>query len=215
MLVILAGALVVALLLNAGHGATIGSLVAAAMVIGLYLAYMVIAMPRRLRARMANVWKTYEIEIGPNFILRRQAGLPDLCVRFDDLKRIEHMPGRYLRVFGNGVDRIIWIPVSIENFEEIFMELSTVTKVIERHVEFWKLQAFYMGLGLAAFAVMLWAHWPWVVIPLAVVLSALIVGIFVWTRRSPNVPHSTKMAAWAYIALLLVCWLKVVAVLQG
>jgi len=63
-----------------------------------YIAYLVPWYPRRMRRRLVRCWETYDLEIGPDYLLRRQADIPDLRVQFDEFRAAEHVQGRYLRV---------------------------------------------------------------------------------------------------------------------
>jgi CDP-diglyceride synthetase len=70
-----------------------------------------------------------------------------------------------------------------------------------------------MGLGFAAYLVMLWSRSPWLVVPLALGVSALLLWLIVFIQRSPNVTLRAKRTGWLYLLFVLTCGLKVLAVI--
>ncbi len=88
----------------------------------------IVLMAYRLKAQITTMWQTYELQIGPDYLCRRQGGLPPLTIRFSEVSKVVHIPGRQLRVFSRG-GTVINIPEQIENFSEIQGRLSSFTSL--------------------------------------------------------------------------------------
>ena len=89
-LILATGALLASLLLGIRSGSSLRSSVAFALIFAILLTYMAFSIPRRASRTIRKMWDTYELEVGPDFLLRRQADLTDLRLRFDEVSRVEH-----------------------------------------------------------------------------------------------------------------------------
>jgi hypothetical protein len=170
--------------------------------------YLVIWAPRRMKRRLIRCWETYDLEIGQDYLLRQQADLPDLRVKFDEVQGIEHVPGRYLRVIGTPKNRVLGIPEGIEEFDEVLRTLSSVHAIRVRSIQQWQKYRAFMATGLILYVTMLSSTSPVVVIPLSLAMAAMIVWVFFWYRRNPNLSRTAKRLSWLYLPFLLVCALK-------
>jgi membrane protein YdbS with pleckstrin-like domain len=81
---------VVFVVLGIRQGATPKLIMAYGLVMAAYIAYLVAWYPRRMRRRLMNYWDTYDLEIGSDYLLRRQADIPDLRLQFDEVRAVEH-----------------------------------------------------------------------------------------------------------------------------
>jgi hypothetical protein len=206
---------VVFVALGMGKGATARSMIEYGLIMLAYVACLTVWYPRRMRQRLMKCWETYDLEIGPDYLLRRQADVPDLRLQFDDVQAVEHVPGRYLRVIGRTKSRAISIPEGIDNFAEVLETISSLRPVRVRTIEQWQKYRVFMVAGLLLFMVMLWATSPVVVVPLAMAMGSLIVWVFFWIQRNPNIPESQKRIAWVYGLFFLVCVLKAFGAVEG
>ena len=84
-----------------------------------------------------------------------------------------------------------------------------------RAIEQWQKYRAFMAVGLLLFVTMLWATSPRVVIPLSLATGSVIVWIFYWTRRNPNVPENTKRIAWIYWLFFAVCVVKLFVAVES
>jgi hypothetical protein len=173
-----------------------------------YTAYVAFWSPRKMKRRLHKCWETYDLEIGQNYFLRRQADLPDLRLQFDEVQAVEHVPGRYLRVIGKPKSRVIGIAEGIEHFDQILEIVSSVRAVQVRSIQQWHKSRALMAAGLILYMIMLWATSPVVVIPLSLGMAAIIVWVFLWMHANPNIPARTKRIAWLYLLFLVMCALK-------
>jgi hypothetical protein len=178
-------------------------------------AYLVVWYPRRMRQRLVRCWETYELEIGPDYLLRRQAGIPDLRLQFDEVRAVEHVQERYLRVIGTNKGCVISIPEGIDQFGEVLKTISSICPVWVRTIEQWQKYRAFLAAGLLLFVIMLWATSPVVVIPLSLATGSVVVWVFFWIRRNPNIPEGTKRIAWSYWLFFAMCFLKFVVALEG
>ena len=116
-------------------------------------------------------WDTYDLEIGSDYLLRRQADRPDLRLQFDEVQAVEHFQGRYLRVIGKTKSRVIAIPEGIDRFDQVLETVSSLRPVRVRTIEQWQQYRAFMAAGLLLYVVMIWATSPAVVIPLSLVMG--------------------------------------------
>src|SRR6202041_919145 len=142
-----------------------------------YVAYLAVWYPRRMRRRLFKCWETYDLEIGRDYLLRRQSEIPDLRLQFDEVQAVEHVQGRYLRVIGKTKSRAISIPESIDHFDQVLETVSSLQPVRRRTIEQWQKYRVFMAAGLLIFMLMLWATSPVVVIPLSLAMGSVIVWV--------------------------------------
>ena len=206
---------VVFVALGIRQGATPKSMIQYGLIMVAYLAYLAVWYPRRMRRRLIKCWETYDLEIGHDYLLRRQADIHDLRLQFDEVQAVEHVQGRYLRVIGKTKSRALAIPEGIEHFDQVLETVSSLHPVRVRTVEQWQKSRAFMAAGLLLFVIMLWATSPVVVIPLSLTMGSVIVWVFFWIRRNPNIPESQKRIAWIYWLFFVVCVLKVFGAVEG
>ena len=110
-------------------------------------AYLVVWYPRRMRRRLIRCWETYDLEIGPDYLLRQQADIPDLRLQFDQVQAVEHVQGRYLRVIGKSKGHVIAIPEGLDQFADVLKTISFVCPVRVRKIEQWQKYRAFDGGG--------------------------------------------------------------------
>jgi hypothetical protein len=206
---------VVFVALGISKGAAARSMIPYGLLMVAYVAYLAVWYPRRMRRRLFKCWETYDLEIGPDYLLRRQADIPDLRLQFDEVQAVERVQGRYLRVIGKTKSRAISIPESIDHFDQVLETVSSLRPVRVRTIEQWQEYRAFMAGGLVLFMFMLWAASPVVVIPLSVAMGLVILWIVFWIRRNPNIPVSRKRIAWIYWLFFVVCVLKLFVAVEG
>jgi hypothetical protein len=206
---------VVYVALGLSKGATPKSMMIYGLMMAVCIAYLVVWYPRKLRRRLIRCWETYDLEIGNDYLVRRQADTPDLRLQFDQVQTVEHVQGRYLRVIGESRDHVIAIPEGVDQFGEVLKTISSICPVRVRKVEQWQKYRAIMAAGLLLFVIVVWATSPVVVIPLSLVMCSLIVWVFFWMRRNPNIPASTKRIAWIYWLFFAICSVKLFAAVEG
>jgi hypothetical protein len=199
---------VVFVALGIRQGATPKSMIPYGSLMVAYIAYLAVWSPRRMRRRLIRCWDTYDLEIGHDYLLRRQADVPDLRLQFDEVQAVERVQGRYLRVIGKTKSRAISIPESIDHFDQVLETVTSLRPVRIRTIEQWQKYRAFMAAGLLVFITMLWATSPVVVIPLSLAMGSVIVWVFFWIQRNPNIPINHKRIAWTYWLFFLMCILK-------
>lgn len=178
-----------------------------------WIAYVLGISVPRMRKRLARCWDTYVLEIGPDYIFRQQADTPDVRIRFSDIRGIERLPGRYLRVVGTMKHQVIGIPEGIENFSEIERVLFDLRPPQPLHRDRALRNTVLTALGFAAYLSMLWTKSPRIVVPLAILVASLLLWLFQYMQRSPNVSYRNKRISWVYLIFVVLCGLKVLSVL--
>jgi hypothetical protein len=208
LILVLAISTVVFIFLGVRASATLGSLVPYGLFMLAYMAHLILWSPRKLKRKLQRCWETYELEVGSNYLVRRQADLPDLCVQFSEVSAVQRIPGRDLRVIGTPKSNIISIPEGIEDYAEILAAVSSIRPVEERRLEQWQKTRSFLAAALIGYITMLWVTNPVVVIPLSIGMASVIVWIFFWLRQNPNLSHRMKMFAWYFLLFLVICGMK-------
>ena len=175
---------------------------------GGFISYMAFFSVRRSRRNLARCWATYVLEIGPDYLLRQQAGTPDIRLAFREVKRVERLPGRYLRAVGTQKYHVIGIPEEIENFPEILRNVTGLAPVTIRKDDQRVKTLAGTALGFAMWLAMLWSKSVWIVIPLALVLAGFLIWLFVFIQRSPNTSLRSKRVSWLYLLFVLISGMK-------
>jgi hypothetical protein len=206
---------VVFVALGISKGATAKLMMEYGLAMAAYIAYLAVWYPRRMRRRLIKCWDTYDLEIGHDYLLRRQADIPDLRLQFDEVQAVEHLQGRCLRVTGKPNSRAISIPESIEHFDQVLETVSSLRPVRVRTVEKWQKYRAFMAAGLLLYVIMLWTTSPLYIIPLSLAMASAIVWVFFWIRRNPNISINQKRIAWIYWLLFLMCMLKLLVAVEG
>jgi len=212
LLLVVALSTIVFVFLGISKGATSKSLIEVGLLLTALMLYVAIWAPRRMKRRLNSCWESYDLEIGQDYLLRRQADLPDFRLQFEEVQVIEHVPGRYLRVIGTPKSRVLGIPQGIEEFEEVLKTLSSVHPIRVRSIQQWQKYRAFMAAGLILYVTMLWSTSAVVVIPLSLAVAAMIVWVFFWYRRNPNISRGAKRLSWLYLPFLLMCFLKLLVV---
>lgn len=215
LVMVLAVSTVVFVALGISKGATPKLMMRYGLIMAAYIAYLVVWYPRRMRRRLIKCWETYDLEIGRDYLLRRQADMPDLRLQFDEVQAVEHVQGRYLRVIGKTKGRVIAIPQGIEQFDRVLETISSLRPVRVRTIEQWQKYRAFMAAGLLLYMIMLWSTAPVVVIPLSLAMGSVTVWVFFWIRRNPNIPINQKRIAWIYWLFFVVCVLKLFGSVEG
>ena len=215
LVLVVAVSTVVFVALGISKGATPKLMMSYGLIMAAFIAYLVVWYPRKMRRRLTRCWETYELEIGHDYLLRRQADIPDLRLRFDEVKGVEHVQGRYLRVIGKSKGSVIAIPQSIEQFDRVLETISSVRPVRVRTIEQWQKYRALMAAGLLLYVIMLWATSPVVVIPLSLAMGSVIVWVFFWIRRNPIIGINHKRIAWIYWLFFLMCILKLFVAVES
>jgi hypothetical protein len=215
LVLVVAASTVVFVALGLSKGAAPSLMITYGLMMFAYIAYLLTWYPRRMRRRLIRCWETYDLEIGHDYLLRRQADIPDLRLQFDEVQAVEHVQGRCLRVIGKSKPRVIAIPEGIDQFGEVLKAISSVCPVRVRKVEQWQKYRAFMATGLVLFVIVLWATSPVVVIPLSLAMCSVIVWVFFWIRRNPSIPGSAKRVAWIYWLFFAICFVKLFVGVEG
>jgi hypothetical protein len=215
LVLVVAASTVVFVVLGLLKGATQKLMITYGLMMAAYIAYLVVWYPRRMTRRLIRCWETYDLEIGHDYLLRRQADIPDLRLQFDEVQAVEHVQGRYLRVIGKSKGHVIAIPEGTDQFGAVLKTISSVCPVRVRTIEQWQKHYAFMAAGLLLFVIVLWATSPVVVIPLSLAMGSVIVWVFFWIRRNPNIPGSIKRIAWVYWLFFAICFLKLFVTVEG
>lgn len=210
-LAIIVAVIVISAMLATRNG-NMPQIVSTALFVGLLITFIVFRSSYRSRNELRKLWSTYVLTIGPDYLLRQQSNSPEVKLLFRELIKVEHLPGRYLRVVGNGRYQVIGIPESIENFAEILAIVSRLAPPEKLDRDKSLKSSLWMLIGFAAYMIMLWSRSPWIVVPLAAAVTALLIWLFLYMQRSPNVLSRNKRISWLYLFFALLCLARILQV---
>lgn len=209
LLLILGVGLVVDLLLGISHHYTLKSSLVFGTFSAVYVGFLAVWLPRRMTRRLRQCWETYDLEIGNDYLTRRQQNLAELSVRFDEIKRIVHVPGRYIRVTGSASHKVVEIPECIEGFDQIRLELAQFGPIEIGRTEQWQKTMAFVAVQFFVFLVTVWSTSLWTVISLSVIVTVMVIRGVVWSQQNPNLSHKKKLLAWPYLVVWLgLCGVK-------
>jgi hypothetical protein len=184
-----------------------------ALLAGASFTYVAFITSRHIRRSAQLTWDTYVLEIGPDYCFRTSASTPDLRLPFSEIRSIEHIPGRFLCVTGSSRQRVIIIPESIEHLPEILSTLSAIQPIKETRSDSSLKGFLFTLLGVANYFLLIASTDPHVVLPLAIVLTGILLWMFVTVRRSPNAAYRAKRNAWTYLVFAASCIFKLLLTL--
>jgi len=211
---IIAAGLIISLFLGLWRGGRSQPTIIIAVFMGLYLCYIAFAMPRKVKKRLAKCWDSYELEIGPDYFLRTQADTPELRLRFDEITRVERLPGRYLRIIGTNKRDVIGIPENIDDFEDVFRSVSAAHAITVRSGELSVRNSVYTAMGATGYLIILWSKSPLLYVPISVALAYACVRLIWKVRSSPNATQQMRRAVLVYLFLLIPCVQRIIQGLQ-
>lgn len=157
---------------------------------------------RRLQAQMSS----YEVSLGENAISARQ-GDQTLSIKRSQARRLLLRGGQGLTI--EAADRSLSIPASIEGYAELLDILTgwAPVEVAPRGVQTIGLGFGWALLNLGGITAVFLLENPWIIVPLALLVSSslALIGISIW--RNPALPPraraGTLLVAAAIIAVLL------------
>jgi hypothetical protein len=203
--------LVISALLFARRTDDTRSAIIFAIFIACFITCIAFVSPRRMHHRLARLWDSYTLDIGPDYLLRRQADTPEIRLAFSEIQRIERRLGHGLRIIGSTKLRVIGIPEGTERFDEVLQTVSALAPVQPPSTDRALRANILTGFGFAAYMVMLLSTSPWIVLPLALGLSTLLLWFVIFVQRSPNTTRYAKRTGWLYLLGVATCGLKVLA----
>ena len=177
----------------------------------------VVVFSRSLR-RFREVWSTYSLTIGDDYILKQQAHYPDIRINKDEIKVIQKSFTGDIVVKARDWRKFIIIPSSLHGLEEVERQLGTwkpVTIYSKRKMVLTMFAALFLLLVCLGFGVyFLSGHKPTVAMAYG---GLMVIGILTLVgmrelRRIPNLDDRAKPKRWQFvllivnIILLLISW---------
>lgn len=175
----------------------------------------VVVFSRSLR-RLREVWSTYRLTIGEDYLLKQQSHYPDIRINRDEIKVIQKAFTGDIVVKSRDWRRFIMIPRSLHGLEEVERLLGAwkpVTLYSRRKMVLTTSAALFLFLGcLGVGAYFLSGHKPTITTIYAgsmVFMILVLIGMRE-LRRIPNLDDRAKPKRWhffvmiGYIILLLI-----------
>ena len=178
----------------------------------LVAALVFVTLGRTAQKTARTVWSSYEIELHPDRIVRRQANTPDLELDRASVTALQEVPGKALNVIGATRAQVVSVPALISDYESIRAELlqwhsAAPIKRPDRGLPMVAVAVFTsVGLFVMAFS----RSVPPLVGALAAgALSPLFVYVLWHVPRSPHFDARTRRAVWWSVLPLLALVMRV------
>lgn len=148
-------------------------------------------------SRQKRLYRTFCVEVLDDRIVRTQESLPRLEIAFSEITRLEEVPGQVLTVRTADAQRMIFLPATLERFEELKARLAAV-RPIETKPRRSALPPLYAvaAVPLIGFVVVYRSNSPSLVLPAGAAVIGTLVCCSVMTVRSPHVDARIKKVAW-------------------
>lgn len=211
-------------------------LILVALIVGLYIGFhnsrpssmtaLLIAIPIALGAlgiglyvgtkRLRTTWMSYELELGENVVVRRQAGLPDVEIHRSGVSAIKENPRNGIMIEADDPQACIFIPRALNHYEEL-RERLLEWKVFEDLPS--RTRQSYMplvaGLGVVLLVVAVYASdHALIVFPAGTLLVLAMVWSLIAIQRNPTIDKQTKRTSWLILSPILTVVLRLLALMQ-
>ena len=178
-------------------------------VLGILLALMAFFMARALQ-RNKRSFRNFCIQLEDDRLVRLQEGYPRFEISFAEITKITDWPGSGLHVQGASHHHSIFLPTSLERFDELRARLAEHHVIEMAAPTAWglpKLIGIMLG-PLIALIVALRANSPLVVWIAGCLAITSLIGCAVYLARNPHVDRRTKRGLWWLIPVFLSIALK-------
>ena len=177
----------------------------------LVVAMLCVWMTRRVSKLEDQLSATFELVWNDDSLKRVQKNSPDVALSTGEITSIEEKQGMGFRIRTQALNRNIWVPCELDDYDAFKQALSAQTGIkVELTKNAWAMAygkvALYLALGFVA-----------VMSPNKVVAGSaviLFVAIFVWAFlqqvSNPNLTSKGKRLLWVNLVIVLVFLLFVV-----
>jgi hypothetical protein len=149
-------------------------------------------------------WRTFELSISQDCVVRRQANLPDLILPSSEVTSIIERRDGAMVIRGATIRRVVGIPAGIERREELRRQLASWGPIRPPR-GMWESAWTPIAAGaltMALLAVTMLSTRPVVVVSAACLLSAFLLWAFVEIRRSASFDQRVKHRAWMFFLVI-------------
>ena len=137
----------------------------------------------RALAQFQKIWESIEIEIGDQYVARRQVNVGEIRLNREEIVTIQETK-RGLIIYSVGKSRSLFIPVQLEGhgYEEVKSTLSAWTPLQEVSSQGKARRIFWVVLFLLGYTIVLlsWSRWLTLFVSLAM---TAVLTYFYWLRR--------------------------------
>jgi hypothetical protein len=179
--------------------------------------YGVFRASRKAQAQLNDIAETYELVLDSTHVTRRRRNLPDVTLDYAAIRRIDEQGKQGLTIRGDSMLYSIGVPSALENYEQLKLELLSLTGLEIRHKSGSMAQtyaALILVIGLMAISFL--APNRLLASAASFACAAVVVGANLVIRKNPNVPDETKRRLlWSWFAAfcvllrgILLLWLQ-------
>jgi hypothetical protein len=162
-------------------------------------------MPRYWISKLRKLWATFELEIGPDYVQRRQADSKDFRLAFDEIRFLRYLPGKDLHIYGDKSWKLIEVPKEIEHFEEVREFFSRLAPTKSTSLNRGQKRSVLCAAGLGGWIVMLWSSSPILVLAASLALAALAAWVILYFLKTPNLTAASRLVAISFVPAFFFC----------
>jgi hypothetical protein len=170
---------------------------------------------RGLRLRKRR-WNSFELEVTDSELIRREADVPDLIIRRDEITGCDETVDRGLFIKTGHPDRFVFVPASLDGYNELKAELSKTLAIPAPRLRdpMYRSPFFIAAVCLVAWSVVWTSDQREPVVLGGFVLTVFLVTSFFVVNRSRRFSPAARRLAWLYLVAVALALAKVVAVWQ-
>jgi hypothetical protein len=175
----------------------------------LLLAFVVIRTVRKTRACVRKLWDTFELELTPTHVTRRNADTPTASIAFADVTGIVRYPGRGLLLKTSRALQTVEIPEGVHDYDQAveYVSQHSPVPIVVSQERAWNSPTFALLVGLAGWVAFLNVHSRRPTLIMGTALVALCAWAIWAVNRSPNISRA-RTRSLLYGFLMVICLIR-------
>jgi hypothetical protein len=169
---------------------------------------------RRSLRQQEEGWLSYQLLLGDDVIIRKQAHLPDIQIKRDEVAGIEKAVNGTLVVKTSQLQKFIAVPGTLEGIEEVRQHLEQWQSVRQQTPK--AARSVYSAslgmvlLALAAIAVTFLGTEKLIVIPIGTLTIVFLLWALIANARNPHLDERVKKGMWMVVIPMAAIAMKVI-----
>jgi len=162
-------------------------------------------------------WLSYELLVGYDFILKKEANIADVEIYQDEITKLEQISNGNIIVRTKEKDRFILIPNSLVGFEEAknillsWQNGKPITTARSNRLS----TALLFVCTMASFIIVMYVNQIRIVLPAALFLIPFYIWSLIQIQRNPQIDPKIKQGSWLFILVLISLIFRIIALLKS
>lgn len=177
--------------------------------IGLVLGAIVLYMVSKTRRFLHDAYSSFEFEVDGDSLTKKQKNTPTVTLLRSQVTRIEEFQGKGFRICTADRHRNIWIPMELEDYDELKADLLSSPVEYRQQKRSWFLSYVQFAALIVLFALQALATNKYIAAAAAFLISAWLLWSFLVSFRNPNLSTRGRRQA------LFLCLISVAMAARG